>query len=309
MDKRRGRPNLIKKYTLSPSSDIVAAPTVKMNVLIHLKISKKKLIDLETYICSKEHNKHDMFTKDNILPYEYDYSYAQIPIKEYNNELIVNKTDPESNLRLENMKESEESIRKNLVINSGIKYKVHKFNFNVREEWPSSTNIYCWYDGHPFSTAPIGIPERVTFKDDAYHFELSGNFCSYNCALRYLCPDNDDLNNITDLIIGDEKSNKIQMLEFLCTVETNMPANEKIKPAAQKLSLKNFGGILSIEEFRANFNQHTNFHVYKNPMIGINYNLEEIVDTINNKTELINNNMSIEEQYRRIYKLLNNKNA
>jgi hypothetical protein len=81
------------------------------------------------------------------------------------------------------------------------------------------------------------------------------------------------------------------------------PLNTKIKPAPSRSVLKVFGGKISIEEYRANFLQNSVYHVYKYPMISINYNLEETSQTNNSVINKINI-AEIDESYEYYCKLL-----
>ena len=173
--------------------------------------------------------------------------------------------------------------RRNLIINSGVQRRITKLmSAFTGAEWPNYSPYDCWYCCHPFATAPVGIPEKlINDGTDRWTFQLYGNFCSYNCASRYLNPHGDNLDDYAsiesnfDLIRGDEKSEQMQLLELLCHIETDNDISDKIKLAPPRLSLKRFGGKLTIEEFRQNFNHHMEYHVFKSPLVPISYELEE----------------------------------
>jgi len=57
-----------------------------------------------------------------------------------------------------------------------------------------------------------------------------------------------------------------------------MDLNKKIKLAAPRLTLIPFGGKWSIVEYRRNFTQHAEYHVFKTPLVPISYELEETND-------------------------------
>lgn len=183
--------------------------------------------------------------------------------------------------------ETQEEIehRRNLIINSGICRKLHKIMSAFNDSpWPNYSPYKCWYCCYPFNTAPVGIPESLQAdlddgSDDVkYSFKLYGNFCSYNCAARYLSPCNNDdhsliINNL-DFTQADQRSEQMQLLDLLCHLETNLDINDKIKLAPSRLCLKDFGGELTIEEFRENFDQHDEYHIYKTPLVPITYQME-----------------------------------
>lgn len=183
--------------------------------------------------------------------------------------------------------------RRNLIINSGVQRRITKLmSAFTGAEWPNYSPYDCWYCCSPFSTAPVGIPEKlINDGTDKWTFQLYGNFCSYNCAARYLNPHGDNPDDYAsvesnfDLIRGDEKSEQMQLLELLCHIETEKDIVDKIKLAPPRLALKRFGGKLTIEEFRQNFNQHLEYHVFKSPLVPISYELEEASGGIKQDTK------------------------
>lgn len=179
---------------------------------------------------------------------------------------------------------NDSSYRRNLIINSGIIRKVSSIMSGFESEWPNTSQYDCWYCCYNFKTAPVGIPERMSKIDEQTVFHLYGNFCSYNCACRYLTPQNmDDLAMVQcqlDHNQSDQKAEQMQLLELLCHLETGHEYNQKIKPAPPRLTLARFGGKLSIDEFRSNFQHHNQFHIYKSPLVPIAYEMEEVDNII-----------------------------
>ena len=165
--------------------------------------------------------------------------------------------------------------RKDLIINAGVRRKFQPLLQLYSNSWPTHSTYACWYCCHTFQTTPVGIPQMMV--DDAFY--CYGNFCSYNCAMRYLLPNDEDdfaqLQTCTDRFVSDDLSDKIQMLELLCHVETGLAFDECIKMAPKRLTLQLFGGTKSIEEFRNNFKTHTTYHLFRSPMVPISYQMEE----------------------------------
>lgn len=174
--------------------------------------------------------------------------------------------------------------RKDLIIHSGIKRQTRMLMPVFSKQWPTHSPYVCWNDCHTFETTPVGIPHSLV--DNT--FCCYGNFCSYNCAKRYLCPTMEDdmslLITMNDLSQKDDLSEKIQLLEMLCHLETDAPMDEPIKPAPCRLTLTTFGGPMSIEEYRASFTSNTTFHVFKFPLVPISYQLEEAINRLDTKT-------------------------
>lgn len=167
--------------------------------------------------------------------------------------------------------------RKDLIINSGVKRQAKQLLQVFAKEWPAHSPYACWTDCHTFDTTPVGIPQALV--DGVFY--CYGNFCSYNCAKRYLCPNLDDdddtamMQTIHDIFIRDDKSEKLQLLELLCHIETGNPLNEPIRMSSKRMILKLFGGDKTIEEYRNNFNKNTTYHVFKSPLVPISYQMEE----------------------------------
>ena len=323
------------KYSLI-NNNIIKYNNNNKNVIIHLKISKIKLIELENIILNKSTNslynsfdktiknsnnesiintnityENEIISPPSPLPLPTLSSNSNIDSKDsinnklkFNNKKLINlNNNDKTPINPINPIKIDIIENKNLLINSGIKYTIHsnEINYNI----PNNNEFLCWHDCHTFSGIPIGIPEKITFINNEFIFELSGYFCSYNCAMAYICPNTIDdkynINTFSDLSYLDEQSEKIQLLEMLCHLELKLPLNVKIKNAPPKLALKSFKcGNMTIEEFRQNFYTNTIYHIYKYPIISINYNLEE---TIKMKKNNNNNNDNVPNNY--FNKLLN----
>ncbi len=175
----------------------------------------------------------------------------------------------------------EKTNRKDLIINSGIKRTSQEPLAVFSDSWPVSSPYACWYCCHTFETTPVGIPAILT----NHVFRCYGNFCSYNCARRYLCPlkdDEDDMASMqssNDIFKGDDQGEKLQLLELLYHLETGADLDEPIKTAPRRLILKMFGGTKTIEEFRKSFKTNTTYHTFKMPLASMAYHMEECTDT------------------------------
>ena len=199
--------------------------------------------------------------------------------------------------------------RKDLIINSGIVRKVIKLSIQG-DEWPQSSPYDCWNDCHPFNGPPVGIPENYLNGI----FYLSGNFCSFNCAMKYLCPNLDNLddcailNSSLDHYTNDALSEKIQLLELMCHIETGMDIEQRIKFAPPRLCLKKFGGYLTIEKYRESFITYQEYHVFKTPMIPIVYQVEETVGNRPKNSHFVPLDLSrVEKAHAEMIKMHNNE--
>jgi hypothetical protein len=119
--------------------------------------------------------------------------------------------------------------------------KYHKDIYSSDTEL-SRTDIYCYYCCHPFYNKPFTLP--IDFEPNLRRYKVFGNFCSPNCAKRY---------GMEDKIL----CNKVHILSQMC--REMYDSSYTIKPAPSKFLLRCFGGKLSIEEFRNNFKNDTNY--------------------------------------------------
>ena len=136
---------------------------------------------------------------------------------------------------------------------------------NNNNSWPKKTSLSCMWCVHQFDTTPVGIPKSYTDKK----FKCSGCFCSFNCAASF---------------IFDRKNynmwEEYNLLNLLAKKIFNK--NIKIKLAPDRYTLNIFGGILSIEEFRINFNEiKTTYMIYEYPLISLNSQIEKTTDDNN----------------------------
>jgi hypothetical protein len=97
----------------------------------------------------------------------------------------------------------------------------------------TSTNIRCYYCHHTFDNSPYYIPLNYCAELDRY--KLFGNFCSPSCSKSYC---------ISNKIF----ENKIYLLEQF--YKTLFGPGFKISRSPSFLKLKEYGGTMSIEEFR-----------------------------------------------------------
>jgi hypothetical protein len=195
-----------------------------------------------------------------------------------------------------------EQERKDLIINSGIQRYTKPLMEIYTNGWPETSSYACWTCCHMFDTTPIGIPHMLVNQQ----FHCYGNFCSYNCAKRYLCPEEDDdialLQTSTDRFITDDLSDKKQLLELLCHLETGLPFGACIEKSPKRLMLRMFGGNMSIEEYRANSITNKKYHVFRSPMVPISYQMEECItrDTKPGKTESSLSSLKLEKAYQNL---------
>ena len=140
------------------------------------------------------------------------------------------------------IKSTELSDKKIYLNNSIHNINTHVLNFNC--------NTKCWWCKNNFTTNAIQLP------DDYYNniFFCTGNFCSYNCALAY----NIDLNDS----LSSKRSSLLNLLYYKTYSKYN-----NIVSAPHWITLDEYGGNLTIKDFRENSINNTKEYLVLHPPI------------------------------------------
>ncbi len=150
--------------------------------------------------------------------------------------------------------------------NSNIFFNIDDYDGNICQHNSNISDI-CWNCCHNFDNMITGLP----FKYVNNIFYTIGDFCSLECASRYAYENYKD--NIYEII-------------NIINLYNNIKYNDqsKIQLALSKLTLKKFGGNLTIEEYRKNFNNSYNVDI---PIvIPININIDKCEYNKNNPSNL-----------------------
>lgn len=113
------------------------------------------------------------------------------------------------------------------------------------EQWPSQTDVCCWYCFHPFDSIPVPLP--IKYDDRRNIFDVMGYFCSFGCAKTY---------NLNRLSVGKDRAcTLLSLLKWKILLRNSRkPAiggvKYSVKAAPNRNTLKMFGGSKTIEEFR-----------------------------------------------------------
>jgi len=99
------------------------------------------------------------------------------------------------------------------------------------------SNVHCWWCCHPFPGPSLHYPYR--YDERRKRFTTTGHFCSWGCVKSYAI-DN-----------GGAKAGEIQSFLSLMRKQSNGNKYAPISAAPKRVTLKMFGGTLSIEEFRS----------------------------------------------------------
>lgn len=119
--------------------------------------------------------------------------------------------------------------------------------FTSLESWPKSTNINCWSCSIEFTTRPYFIPERIkNRREGGTEMITHGNFCSANCAIRYLNTDYGQSGSVSsDKLSKWDAYHGVKIVHRIFT--SKQP--EKIAPSPPKTLMKQYGGELTKAQY------------------------------------------------------------
>jgi hypothetical protein len=118
---------------------------------------------------------------------------------------------------------------------------------------PQTSDVACFWCCHTFTNRPVVLPMR----DTGEYLQVTGNFCSPECACAYLFD------------MRQDSHTRWEQLALLYRVYGEA-CNGKIHPAPARNVLKLFGGNLSITEYRNLIRSHkVRIDVHLPPMVSI----------------------------------------
>jgi hypothetical protein len=118
---------------------------------------------------------------------------------------------------------------------------------------PSQSDTACFWCCHSFTHRPVVLPIR----DTGDYLEVSGNYCSPECAVAYLFD------------MRQDSHTRWEQLALLYRVYGEA-CQGTIHPAPPRTSMRLFGGSLSIEEYRNLIHSHkVRVDVHLPPMVSI----------------------------------------
>ena len=259
--------------------------TIEPHVILHLKLQKK---DIDEFMKSKiyfSNNKNSTLSNTSNLEYKVDNStiFSSFDKKEpfasnSNNIHYELPNTPQSiSTNIPNspsLQDNKEEI-KSVEYTSNVSYisldnkkkeytkiNIHETmkefsNANKNNTWPSSTNVWCFWCCHPFTTPPIAIP--LSYKNKTFY--VSGCYCSFECSVSHLFSNN--------IIHENEKWNSYNLLHILRKNLIKENIFEKIEFAPPKETLQVFGGNMTIEEFRNSYTNTKQYNILQPPMVSL----------------------------------------
>lgn len=255
-----------KTYALG--SDISDLQNLRNDIVLHLPIN---IEDEDVKVMMNNIRSQTIETQ----PYE--NSRIQAPaIEESDNKDTSNQNedrlqhdsqyiqDNVKNTPLEISTLSDRFVVKRNVLEMMIEFKDSTNELNRNESWLPRTSQACMWCCHSFDNSPISIP--IKYERDRFY--VSGCYCSFGCAARSLFETN----------ISDTRWEQYSLLNLLYKRMYNLPRLSKVRLAPPRESLKMFGGIFTVDEFRQQTNNpHYEYNIIYPPMIAITPRLEEIV--------------------------------
>lgn len=181
---------------------------------------------------------------------------------------------PKNVLNQPSEKKKENKIIKNLIIKIDTSEEVVENisgygNEIVNHEVNSSNNksSVCWNCCHDFHETVHGLPLKY-FNGVFYTY---GDFCSPECSMRYA---------------SEKFSDKFFEISSLINLYNNMIYSKKepVTMAPDKLLLNIFGGHLTIEQYRENFNNNDLYDIKLPPILPIKH-CDDIYEVNNNSNK------------------------
>jgi len=312
MPKKRGRRPKDKSYTVISNYKEAPVEVEDENIILHLpgddKINSENYNDIII-------NTDGIMRYDPVLNEPMPYEPMNQMQSDYANILDKNQTkievDDSANLENDCHDQSNSSIEKDEVYVRTIGFEeMNKNYFNVlkkvkilkmvqaddnKKEWETCSDLACFYCTEKFQTMPVGIPLR----HNRGKYYCRDNFCSFNCAAAYIFSGFDTRYHFK----------KWEYYSLLCLlakeinekIDVDNGKNKKIiyvKLAEDRNLLKKFGGPLTIEEFRKQFNFLDKKYSLLYPPISCMYPQTEVAHYVSihrQKAMLLNNENRFQE--------------
>jgi len=115
-------------------------------------------------------------------------------------------------------------------------------------------NQWCWWCCHTFDSKEIKLP--ISKNPDSTKYNCIGKFCSPECVCAYIVDS------------GDRYGDPWTQYELLHEM---IQVNETIQPAPKRELLSEFGGDLTIEQFRSNVKWSLNYP----PMVSLKLQMDD----------------------------------
>jgi hypothetical protein len=233
-------------------------PEVRKPLIVHLPIQSKDVLNNDMPITYDPHPPTDA------VPYDI---YADNPF--YDNIQQIESSSNTINIEESNILNNEESLISTQTDNlakvvsqtsTDIDYYNLKSTLLVQfkdssevKTIPQTSDAACFWCCHTFTNRPVILPIR----DTGHYLQVTGNFCSPECACAYLFD------------IRQDTHTRWEQLALLYRLYAEA-CQGKIHPAPARNILKLFGGNLSIQEYRGLLrSQKVRVDIHLPPMVSI----------------------------------------
>lgn len=310
--KKRGRKAALKFYSSSIRKKIPITTDLQNteNVILHLKMEAestdqsnqhyKKLNANEKSYCELENNTDDSCNDDESSDLIESYlqeieQHPESTMKSLYNQKLEQRTKQDNEFleKLQTHQLSEEDISKlekkffskdrpdsihkeqvheqEVRVDTDIVEKDRKNGFItvlhplvVNKHWPEKVrDVRCWWCCHYFDSVPVGLP--VKYDERTGKFHCKGIFCGIECTLAYYRDR-----------YREFKSNNYSLIKYMYSKCYGATIDEPLMPAPPRESLLEFGGGLTIEEFRSATQNKKLYKMLPYPMIVVREYIEEI---------------------------------
>lgn len=135
-------------------------------------------------------------------------------------------------------------------VKAKLKYCKLPEEFYGLDTWILKSNLQCCYCGLTYTTIPIGMPIRYIKREDGKSgFQVRYNFCSFPCCMKQI------VNTIHDTSLREYRMTLLKLM-FNAFFNTDI-GSETIEMAPDKLELQEYGGNLTIDDFKKKINRTT----------------------------------------------------
>ena len=209
--------------------NILTLPISHNEILTYNNILNQKNIETSDFLC---HKKNDNYNLENLI------NEDEKKFKKY---LFIDK---------KHVKNIIQNGLNSIIKESELKYSKSRFYKideikNIYNHEFKNREIHCYWCSY---LAENIIPIPYHYSPTTKLFKVFGYFCSFNCAKAHILKESRHY---------DRSSQSLSLLNLLYKKITNHSIIEKpIKTAPPKESLIRYGGHLTIEEFRKNFNDN-----------------------------------------------------
>lgn len=150
-----------------------------------------------------------------------------------------------------------------------LKYDILNTRININNktfEHPSETEEHCWWCRNDFENNPIYLP--IKYENNIFY--CTGCFCSFNCCKAYL--------------FDNYKYDVWKLNSILNTYYTKLTKRvDDIKISCSWKMLKQYGGTMTIKEFRNNFTNNEYYHLNDLNIFVHGDIVEKVIDIKNDK--------------------------